>query len=62
MWPPAAMMPSFSDEPLKESDFKHDTVLIWLHGASELPSYYQQIFDDNLPKLNRNFDLFTPIA
>jgi hypothetical protein len=47
---PAAMMPTTNpDTPLNASDFTHDTVLIWLHGAGGVPSYYQGIFDVALP-------------
>ena len=39
---PAAMMPTANpDAPLKASDFPHNTVFIWLHGAGGAPSDYQ---------------------
>jgi hypothetical protein len=38
---PAAMMPTTNpDAPLKASDFPHNTVLIWMHGAGGAPSDY----------------------
>lgn len=38
----AAMMPTANpDAPLKASDFPHNTVLIWMHGAGGAPSDYQ---------------------
>ena len=59
---PAMCPPYSSTETLNKADFTHDSVIIWLHGAGGCPSEYQATFNAALPEVNRNFDLFTPIA
>lgn len=38
---PAAMMPTADNDTLNASDFTHEKVIIWMHGAGGAPSSYQ---------------------